>query len=168
MKFKVLAVFSIVLIILGVASLGTLLQDMSEGMSEDTYLGTTMTVCFLVGGALLYWAARRRYSPGWRMYAGAFLTFFGFVGASIEADSIANLRAEDPVFGFVLAGAFVLAGFLVARSGYWANVRRSSEPGFVQRETGTHRSIAEPVSDASGVQGERAVAPAGSVSEDWK
>ena len=85
-----------------------------------------MAAWFLAGGVLLYWAARKRYSVGWRMYLGAFLVFFGFVGASVEADSIVNLRAEEPVFGFVLAGAFVVAGLFLARSGYWQNVKRSS------------------------------------------
>ena len=129
MRFKVVAAFSVVLIILGVASLGTTLQDLSEGVREDTYLGGVMAGWFLVGGGLLYWAARKRYSVGWRMYLGFSLMFFGFVGASVEADSIANLRAEEPVFGFVLAGAFVVAGFLLTRSGYWRNaVRVSEEP----------------------------------------
>jgi hypothetical protein len=126
MRFKVVAAFSVVLIILGVASLGTMLQDLSEGVREDTYLGGTMAGWFLTGGALLYWAARKRYSVGLRIYVGAFLVFFGFVGAAIEADNIVNLRAEEPVFGFVLAGAFVTAGLLLARSGYWRNARQAA------------------------------------------
>lgn len=135
MKFKILAILSVILIILGVASLGAVLQDISEDIREDTYLGSTMAVCFLLGGVLLYTAARKSYSAGWRIYLGAFLVFFGFVGASIEADNIVNLRAEEPVFGFVLAGAFAISGFLLARSGYWRNVRRA--PDRVDGRTGT-------------------------------
>lgn len=124
MKFKVIAVLGVVSIILGVASLGAVLQDLSEGIEEDTYLGFTMAVGFIAGGVYLYMAARRSYSIGWRMLLGLFLVFFGFVGASIEADSIVNQRAEDPVFGMVLAGAFAVSGFLLARSGYWRNRER--------------------------------------------
>jgi hypothetical protein len=126
MKFKVLAAFSIVLIILGVASLGTVLQELSDNIREDTFLGFTMAAGFITIGACGYLAARKRYSAGWRMYTGVFLAFFGLIGASIETDSIVNLRAEEPVFGFVLAGAFVVWGFLLTRSGYKRNLKRTS------------------------------------------
>ena len=148
MKFKVVAALSVILIILGVTSLGTMLQDLNQGLREDTYLGGTMAAWFLVGGGLLYWAARKRYSIGWRMYLGAFLVFFGFVGASVEADSIVNLRAEEPVFGFVLAGAFVVAGLLVARSGYWRNIRRSSSrPAQPAQTPGEWSNAAQPAGE---------------------
>jgi hypothetical protein len=120
--------------ILGVASLGAVLQDISEDIREDTYLGSTMAVGFLLGGVLMYTAARKHYSVGWRIYLGAFLVFFGFVGASVEADSIVNLRADEPVFGFVLAGAFAVSGFLLASSGYWRNVQRARNS---RRQSGT-------------------------------
>jgi hypothetical protein len=134
MKFKFLAALSIVIIIFGVAALGSVLQELSERITEDIYLGFTMAVGLLAGGAFLYWAARRRYSLGWRLWLGLFLIFFGSVGAAVEADNIVNNRAEATVFGFVLASAFAVSGFLVARAGYWRNRER---PGAVtgQRET---------------------------------
>lgn len=162
MKFKVLAAFSVVLIILGVASLGTMLQDLSRGMRGETYLGATMAAWFMAGGALLFWAAAKRYSVGWRIYVGAFITFFGFVGTSIEADNIVNLRAEEPIFGFVLAGAFVVGGFLLARSGYWRNVRRASDRSGQPAELATGWSSAEPVSEAHEARSEEVGVAAGS------
>ena len=168
MKFKVLAAFSIILIILGVASLGTMLQDLSRGMRGDTYLGTTMAAWFIAGGALLYWAARRRYSVGWRMYLGAFLTFFGFIGASIEADSIVNLRAEEPVFGFVLAGAFAVSGFLLARSGYWRNAKRAATEGGPCTEAASGWSGVAPASGTRVARSEEVVAATGSVRKEWQ
>ena len=161
MKFKILAILSVVLIILGVASLGAVLQDISEDIREDTYLGSTMAVCFLLGGLLLYTAARRCYSVGWRIYLGAFLIFFGFVGASVEADNTVNLRAEEPVFGFVLAGAFALAGFLLARSGYWHNVQKARDS--VEGRTGatTAWPDAKPAASPEAGRREEVVAGAG-------
>jgi hypothetical protein len=134
MKFKLLAVLSIVIIIFGVAALGSVLQDLSERITDDIYLGFTMAVGLLAGGAFLYWAARRRYSLGWRLWLGLFLVFFGFVGTAVEADNMVNNRAEAPVFGFVLASAFAVSGFLVARAGYWRNRERSGA-GTWQGET---------------------------------
>jgi len=158
MRFKVMAGFSLVLIILGVASLGALLQDLGQGVGEDTCLGAVMAGWFLGGGGLLYWAARKRYAVDWRVYPGGFLVFFGFVGASIEADSIANLRAEEPVLGFVLAGAFAVAGLLIARSGYLRSIARSRE-GFnldaqaaVPRHAQEHTSGAYPAVPEEAVQ----------------
>jgi peptidoglycan/LPS O-acetylase OafA/YrhL len=124
MRFRILAVASVVLVILGVSSLGVTLQDLNAGIEGDTYLGFTMAACFLAGGVSLYVAARRRYWAGWRIYVGSFLAFFGFVGASVEADDVANLRAEDPILGFMLACVFVTSGYLLARSGYVRGTRR--------------------------------------------
>jgi peptidoglycan/LPS O-acetylase OafA/YrhL len=166
MKFKVLAVFSVVLIILGVASLGTMLQDLSRGVGEDTYLGTTMAVWFIAGGALLYWAAGKCYSVGWRMYLGAFLTFFGFIGASIEADSIVNLRAREPVFGFVLAAVFVVSGCLLARSGYRRDVKRSSDQRDRCTEAAAGWSGVTPASATRVARSEEVVAAIGSVRKE--
>ena len=168
MKFKILAGFSVVLIIVGVASLGTTLQDLSQSIREDTYLGATMAVWFIAGGALLFWAARKRYSVGWRMYLGAFLTFFGFIGASIEADSIVNFRAEEPVFGFVLAGAFAVSGFLLARSGYWRNARRTFNQLDGRTETAAGWPGAAPASQSRLARSEEVVAATGSAKREWQ
>jgi peptidoglycan/LPS O-acetylase OafA/YrhL len=134
-------------------------------MRGETYLGATMAAWFMAGGALLYWAAAKRYSVGWRIYVGAFLGFFGFVGAAIEADNIVNLRAEEPVFGFVLAGAFVVAGFLLARSGYWRNVRRASDRSGQPIQAATGWTGGEPVSQAHEARSEEMVGATGSVRE---
>ncbi len=167
MRFKALAVLSVILIIFGVASLGAMLQDLSQDVRDDTYLGATMAVWFIAGGASLYWAAGKRYSVGWRMYLGAFLALFGCIGASIEADDIVNVRAEGPVFGFVLAGAFVVSGFLLARSGYWRNAEQASS----QSDRFAETTVGWPgVATASATRLEKseAVAARASVGEEYR
>jgi hypothetical protein len=117
MKLKAFRVISVVLIIFGVASIGAMLDDLSKGIREDTYLGTAMGAGFVLGGVLLFRAAKLGSRIGWRGLLGAFMVLFGMVGAGVEADNIANLRADQPIFGCVLAGIFIVSGFLLARSG---------------------------------------------------
>jgi hypothetical protein len=131
MKSRFLWIAATVLIFFGLVSGAAVIDEIIKGKTEDRFLGCTIAVCFTAGGILLLRALKARYPLNWRIFMGAFLAFFGIVGASVETDALAHLRSEQPVLGFTVAAVFVVVGSLLARSGHRRNLvhDKSHRPG---------------------------------------